>query len=74
MVATLLGQIGDPAIAAAVGAWVHGRAASLAQRGGTRVRGFSLDDVLAALPRAWSVTAGPTRYPVLLELPDVVAR
>jgi len=72
MVATLLGQIGDPLSAAACAAWVHGRAASLVQRGEKSVRGFSLDDVLAELPRAWSIKVGPTRYPVLLELPAVV--
>lgn len=74
MIATLLAQTGDPAIAAACGAWVHGRAAWLAQRGGADARGFSLDDVLAQLPRAWSVHARPSRYPVLLELPDLARR
>jgi len=74
MVATLLAQTGDPAIAAACAAWVHGRAAWLAQRGGADARGFSLDDVLAHLARAWSVHASPSRYPVLLELPDLTRR
>jgi hydroxyethylthiazole kinase-like uncharacterized protein yjeF len=73
MVATLLGQIGDPFVAAASAAWVHGRAAWLVQRGGGRVRGATLDDVLAMLPRAWSLRAGPSRYPVLLELPEIVS-
>jgi hydroxyethylthiazole kinase-like uncharacterized protein yjeF len=72
MVATLLGQIGDPHTAAACAAWVHGRAASLAQKGSKSARGFTLDDVLAQLPRAWSMRTGPTRYPVLFELPAVV--
>ena len=72
MVATLLGQIGDPLNAAACAAWVHGRAASLVQHGQKSARGFSLDDVLAELPRAWSIKSGPTRYPVLLELPAIV--
>lgn len=71
IVGTLLGQIGDPLAAAACGAWVHGRAAWLAQRGRTTVRGMTLDDALAQLPRAWSLRGGPSRYPVLLELPDV---
>lgn len=71
MVGTLLGQIGDAPQAAAAAAWVHGHAAWLAQRGGRNPRGFSLDDVLAQLPRAWRLRTGPTRYPVLLELPDV---
>ena len=73
MVGTLLGQMGDPFAAAAAAAWVHGRAAWLVQRGQKSARGFSLDDVLAELPRAWSIRVGPSRYPVLLELPDVVA-
>lgn len=71
MVATLLGQISDPLVAAACAAWVHGRAAWLAQGGRRRVRGFTLDDVMAQLPRAWSLRAGPSRSPVLLELTDV---
>ena len=71
MVATLLAHIGDPLVAAACAAWVHGRAASLAQRGSKTLRGFSLDDVVAQLPRAWAMRAGPTRYPVLYELAPV---
>jgi len=74
MVGTLLGQIGDPLVAAACAAWVHGRAAWLVQRGQKSARGFSLDDVLAQLPRAWSIRAGPSRYPVLMELPDVMPK
>ncbi len=70
MVATLLGQIGEPLAAATCAAWVHGRAASLAQRGRS-ARGFTLDDVVAQLPRAWSVRARPTRYPVLFELAPI---
>jgi NAD(P)H-hydrate epimerase len=73
MVATLLAQIGDPMSAAACAAYVHGRAAWLAQRGRS-IRGLSLDDVMATLSRAWSQKTGPTRYPVLFELPDLTAR
>lgn len=72
MVGTLLGQIGDPFVAAAIAAWIHGRAAWLTQRGRASPRGLTLDDVLATLPRAWSVKSGVTRYPVLFELPDLV--
>lgn len=73
MVATLLGQIGDPLEAAACAAWVHGRAARIAQGGkGHGIRGLALEDVIARLPRAWTVTDRPTRYPVLFELPSVV--
>jgi len=72
IVVTLLAQLGDPFAAAACGAWVHGRAARLAQRGHEDVRGLTLDDALAHLPAAWRVRDTPTRYPVLLELPDLV--
>jgi ADP-dependent NAD(P)H-hydrate dehydratase / NAD(P)H-hydrate epimerase len=72
MVATLLAQVSDPMIAAAVAAYVHGRAAWLAQKGKPEARGLALDDVLRTLPRAWNVHARPTRSPVLLELPDLL--
>jgi hydroxyethylthiazole kinase-like uncharacterized protein yjeF len=74
MVATLLGQTGDAMTAAACAAWVHGRAAWLAQGGGRQTRGFALEDALAALPRAWQVRSRPpsTRYPVLFELPALI--
>jgi NAD(P)H-hydrate epimerase len=74
MVATLLAQVGDAMTAAACAAYVHGRAAWLAQRKGGGPRGLALDDVIAALPRAWDLRARPTRYPVLLELPDLLPR
>lgn len=73
MVATLLAQTGDPMNAAACAAWVHGRAAWLAQRG-RGIRGLSLDDVMATLPAAWTPVGGPSRYPVLFELPDLSPR
>ena len=73
MVATLLAQTGDAMIAAACAAYVHGRAAWLAQRGRS-IRGLALDDVMAMLPRAWAPALGPSRYPVLFELPDLNPR
>ena len=72
IVGTLLAQLGDPITAAACAAWVHGRAAWLAQRGRGGLRGLTLDDVMSSLPAAWSVRGGPTRAPVLIELPDIV--
>jgi NAD(P)H-hydrate epimerase len=72
MVGTLLAQIGDPLAAAACAAWVHGRAAWLVQRGKRSLRGYALTDVMAELPRAWSVRHAPTRAPILIELPDVM--
>jgi NAD(P)H-hydrate epimerase len=65
IVATLLAQSKDPFMAAAAGAWVHGRAAELAGKG--RVRGVSLDDVVDALRDAWHLPPA-TRHPVLAEL------
>ncbi len=73
MVGTLLAQIGDPVAAAASAAWVHGRAAWLAQRGRATLRGLTLDDVIDQLPAAWTLRPWPSRYPVLLELPEVTA-
>ena len=73
MVATLLAQTGDAMVAAACAAYIHGRAAWLAQRGRS-IRGLSLDDVMATLPAAWNPPSGPSRYPVLFELPDLNSR
>lgn len=56
IVATLLAQTGDPLVAAACGAWVHGRAAERANAG-RPVRGVVLADVLASLGHAWSFAA-----------------
>ena len=72
---TLLAQLGDAGVAGACAAWVHGRAAERAAgvsgMRATRVRGITLADVLTALPLGWRLDAGPRRYPVLAELPDV---
>jgi NAD(P)H-hydrate epimerase len=74
--ATLLAQTGDALVAGGAAAWVHGRAAELAQQTSPNVghrptRGVTLDDVLAALPGAWQLDERPPRYPVLTELPAV---
>jgi NAD(P)H-hydrate epimerase len=68
---TLLAQTSDALTAGAAAAWIHGRAAELAQRTSGRVRGTSLDGVVGALREAWPNDTGPSRYPVLLELPAV---
>lgn len=70
---TLLAQTGDALTAGAAAAWIHGRAAELAAPN-TRVRGTTLDDVIAALASAWPNEMPPLRYPVLLELPPVGER
>ena len=72
MAATLLAQTGDAALAGALAAYAHGRAASLVSA--RDVRGYTLDDILLALPVVWSLTAPTPRPPVLGELPAVGER
>jgi ADP-dependent NAD(P)H-hydrate dehydratase / NAD(P)H-hydrate epimerase len=74
IVGTLLAQIGEPTTAAAIGAWIHGRAAERVPTSGDGVRGPSLDEVLNELRDGWLLDARPTRYPVLAELPRIPAR
>jgi hydroxyethylthiazole kinase-like uncharacterized protein yjeF len=74
IVGTLLAQLGEPATAAAIGAWIHGRAAERVPTSGDGVRGPSLDEVLDELRDGWSLDARPTRYPVLAELPGIPSR
>ena len=69
MAVTLLAQTGDAARAGALAAFAHGRAASLVSA--RDVRGYTLDDVLLALPVVWSLAAPAPRPPVLVELPAV---
>ncbi len=65
MIVTLLAQGCAPSVAAACGAWVHGRAAELTPG----VRGYRLTDVLERLPQAWAIDTSPPRYPVVASLP-----
>jgi len=72
---TILAQIGDPFIAAAIAAWVHGRAAErVPSSGGGDVRGIALEDVVNELRDSWTFDDRPTRYPVIAELPSVGVR
>jgi NAD(P)H-hydrate epimerase len=82
---TLLTQIGDALVSGAIAAWVHGRSAELAvppsapdrpraTRHAQRVRGITLEDVLAALPLGWPRSSPVPRFPVLAELPAVGER
>lgn len=71
---TLLAQTGDALQAGAAAAWIHGRAAELVPRRSSRVRGATLDDVIAALSTAWPNDVHATRYPVLFQLPAVGER
>jgi hydroxyethylthiazole kinase-like uncharacterized protein yjeF len=66
---TLLAQIDDPLDAAACAAWIHGRAGELA--GARGARGPIIDDVVDALPDAWSEAPSRPRPPVLAELPAI---
>jgi NAD(P)H-hydrate epimerase len=67
--ATLLAQTHDAALAGALAAFAHGRAAS--STSARDVRGYTLDDVLRALPAVWSLDVPAPRPPVLAELPAV---
>lgn len=67
--ATLLAQGGDPFAAAACAAWIHGRAAEVANAG-RPVRGVVLDDVVRAIGDVWRPTS-PEPSDVLARLPRV---
>jgi NAD(P)H-hydrate epimerase len=67
---TLVAQMDDTLDAAACAAWVHGRAAEIADHGGAR--GTTLADVTDALGR-WNEPVTPVRPPVLTELPAIGA-
>lgn len=66
---TLLAQTGSASVAGALAAYAHGRAAHLVSA--RDVRGYTLDDVLLALPVVWSLPVPAPRPPVLAELPVV---
>jgi NAD(P)H-hydrate epimerase len=67
--ATLLAQTNDPTTAGALAAFAHGRAAYTVSA--RQVRGYTLDDVLAALPSVWTLTMPHPRPPLLALLPAV---
>ena len=68
--ATLLGQLGDAKRAGAAAAWVHGRAAEIAERL-REARGVTLTDIEDAIGRVWSEDVSWPIYPALAELPPV---
>ena len=68
--AVLLAQGMNALHAGALAAYVHGRAAEIAQ-GPRPVRGSVLDDVLVALPSVWDERPALPRAPVLAELPAI---
>ena len=67
--ATLLAQTRDAALAGALAAFAHGRAAAAVSA--RQVRGYTLDDVLLSLPAIWSLQSDAGRPPILAELPGV---
>lgn len=71
IIGALLGQGASPRNAAAIGAWIHGRAAELATAREGSVRGVTLEEVLVAMPAAWSElsNATPPSGPILAQLP-----
>src|SRR5688572_23128895 len=68
---TLLAQTGDSLRSGACSAWIHGRAAEIANAG-RPVRGVTISDVLDALGHAWRLQALPPTPPILAELPSVL--
>ncbi len=66
---TLLAQTGDATRSGALAAFAHGRAAFVVSK--RQVRGFALEDVLAALPSVWTLAIPAPRPPILVELPAV---
>jgi hydroxyethylthiazole kinase-like uncharacterized protein yjeF len=71
--ATLLAQTGDPFTSGTAAAWIHGRAAEIANAG-RPVRGVTIGDVVDALGRAWRLSNAPPPHPVLTELPAAIGR
>lgn len=67
---TLLAQTRSALDSAASAAWVHGRAAELANLG-RPVRGVVLDDVLNAVPATWRFETQRPEAPIMTELPAV---
>lgn len=66
---TLLAQLRDGALAGALAAFAHGRAASSVSA--RDVRGHTLDDVLRELAGMWTLQSAVPRPPVIAELPLV---
>jgi NAD(P)H-hydrate repair Nnr-like enzyme with NAD(P)H-hydrate dehydratase domain len=68
--ATLLAQTGDPFRSGTAAAWIHGRAAEIANAG-RPVRGINIHDVIDALGHAWLFSNAQHAHPVLTELSAV---
>ena len=70
---TLLAQTGDSLKSGAAAAWIHGRAAEMANAGRS-VRGVTIHDVLDALSQAWRLSTSSPSAPILSELPAIEQR
>jgi hydroxyethylthiazole kinase-like uncharacterized protein yjeF len=68
---TLLAQTGDSVTSGACAAWIHGRAAEIANAG-RPIRGVTIFDVLNSLGHAWRISGAQPAAPVLSELPAVI--
>ncbi len=68
---TLLAQTGDALTSGASAAWIHGRAAEIANAG-RPIRGVTIGDVLDSLGHAWRLSGVSPVRPVLAELPAVI--
>ncbi len=67
---TLLAQTEDSFASGVSAAWIHGRAAEIANAG-RPVRGVTISDIVDALGHAWRLSSDPVPAPVLTELPAV---
>ena len=68
---TLLAQTGESFRSGVAAAWVHGRAAEIANAG-RPIRGVTIGDVVDALGHSWRFSYAPSSPPVLAELPPVI--
>jgi NAD(P)H-hydrate epimerase len=67
---TLLAQTEDSFASGASAAWIHGRAAEIANYG-RPVRGVTITDVVDALGHAWRLSGDRVPPPLLAELPAI---
>jgi NAD(P)H-hydrate repair Nnr-like enzyme with NAD(P)H-hydrate dehydratase domain len=68
---TLLAQTGESFRSGVAAAWVHGRAAEIANAG-RPIRGVTIGDVVDALGHSWRFSYAPSSPSVLAELPPVI--
>ena len=73
IITTMLAQRVDASKAAALGAWIQGRAAEIASMSCGTARGIGLDSVIESMCAAWREIEQPASFPmyVIAELPPV---